>query len=411
MKTSKRDKEEILKGILKGFFDRNTISKFIKSLPVDAQTKRNPKISTKTIDLIGGKMVNPVQSGLLLDFIITKAEAALTEKKLLSLLLKLGNYSIASGEFASAVYIFEKLASITSGGNTANQITADSFLSLADIFSRQALWGISSNYINEAYNIYRKLKNNKGCADCENILGSIQGELGNLKQAQTHFENALSLIKNKKDTGTKGKIEINLGIINNILGNYDSALKYYKNALVKFSSIKDYKKIADIDHNIGMLHSKMHKYRLAIKEFDKSIHLSYKKRYLPTLGISYLGKAAVYAIKEDYKLSSFFAEKALQVCHKINDRLSIADIYKVKGIIHRDTKNYKLAEDYLATSLRINTELDNEMNKAETEFELGLLYKRMNKKSESRSFFMRSKQYFRKIGALKEVKEIDRLLK
>jgi len=52
-------------------------------------------------------------------------------------------------------------------------------------------------------------------------------------------------------------------------------------------------------------------------------------------------------------------------------------VYKIKDIIHRDTKDYELAENYLCTSLRINKELNNEMNKAETEFELGLLYKYM----------------------------------
>lgn len=410
MKTSKRAKEDILSDILIEFFDKNAFSKLRKKLPVKTQATRIPKISTKSVDLIESGAINPFQTDSPIDFIITTAEASLSEEKFLQLLSKLGGYSISSGEFTPAVYIFEKLVAITKGKTKLNKITADSLLSLGDIFSRQALWGISFNYINDAYNIFRKLNNNKGCADCENILGSIHGELGNLKEAHIHFERALSFLKHKKDNCIKGKIEINLGIINNIQGNFDLALEYYNNALDKFKSMNDLKRIAEIRHNIGILHSKTHKYELAIKEFDQSIYLSSKRKYLPTLGVSYLGKAVVYAIQEDYKLSSLFAEKALEVSHKINDKLSIADVYKVKGIIYRDTKNYELAESYLSTSLRINKELNNEMNKAETEFELGLLYKYMNKKSESRSFFLSAKKYFTKIGALKEVREIDRLL-
>ena len=149
---------------------------------------------------------------------------------------------------------------------------------MGDIFSKQALWGISFNYINGAYNIFRKFNNDKGCADCENLLGAIHGELGNLSQAHIHFEKALSFLKNKKDYRTKAKIEINLGIINNIQGNFDLALKHYNNALEKFNSVNDLKIIAEIKHNIGMLHSKMHLYRQAIEEFDQSIDLSSKKR-------------------------------------------------------------------------------------------------------------------------------------
>ena len=410
MKISDRDNWEALSNILETFFDKKTISELSKKFPNTTQTKKGPRNSTKSTDLLNSRIIGELNVGQSVDFIITKAEAELSGEYLSLLLSKLGNYCIDTGKFTAAVYIFEKLVAATRGKGTSNKVTADSLLSLGDIFSRQALWGISFNYISEAYNVYRKLESNEGCADCENILGSIHGELGNLKQAHIHYEKALLLLKNKKKFSTKGKIEINLGIIHNILGNYEQALKYFKKALVKFNYLKDFKRIAEINHNLGMLHSKMHNYRLAMKGFDKSIHLSSKGKFLPTLGISYLGKAVVYAIHEDYELSSLFAERALDICSKINDKLSIADIYKVKGIIHRDTKNYKLAENYLATSLRINTELKNELNKAETEFELGLLYKYMDMESDSKSYFKRAKKYFTKAGALKEVKEIERML-
>jgi tetratricopeptide (TPR) repeat protein len=410
MKISKRDKWDALNNILGAFFNKKTVSEFCKKLPDRIESKKKPKISTKSTDLLNSSIINQLNASPSLDFIITKAEAELSEGKLSLLLCRLGNYCISTGEFTSAVYIFEKLVAASRGNGTSNKIKADSLLSLGDIFSRQALWGISFNYINEAYHIYRRLESNKGCVDCENLLGSIHGELGDLKQAEIHYKSALLLLNNTKDLSTKGKIEINLGIINNILGNYESALKYFKKALVRFNSLKDLKRIAEISHNLGMLHSKMHNYRLAMKGFDQSIYLSCQGKFLPTLGISYLGKAVVYAIQEDYHMSSLFAEKALEICYKINDKLSIADIYKVKGIIHRDTKNYKLAENYLATSLRINTELKNELNKAETEFELGLLYKNMNRKNDSKSYFIKAKKYFEKAGALKEVKEIDKML-
>ena len=410
MKTPKKEKKSNLSDILIEFFDTNTISKLNKNLPIKTQVIRTPNISIRTTDNNSNEIINLFQAESPIDFIITEAEAILSKENFYKLLSKLGNYSIGSGQFASAVYTFEKLATITKGKGKLNKIAADSLLSLGDIFSRQALWGISFNYIYDAYGIFRKLSNDEGCADCENLLGAIHGELGNLSQAYIHFEKALSLLKNKKDSSRKAKIEINLGIINNIQGNFYLALKHFKNALEKFNSVKDLKIIAETKHNLGMLHSKMHLYLKAIKEFDQSINLSLRKGYLPTLGISYLGKAAVYAIQKDYKLSSFFAEKAQEVCHKLNDKLSLAEVYKIKGIIHRDTNNYELAESYLTTSLRINEELHNEMNKAETEFELGLLYKYMDKESKKKSCLINAKKYFIKIGAVKEVKEIDNLL-
>jgi tetratricopeptide (TPR) repeat protein len=409
MNAPKREKENSLKVILSGFFDRQTVLDFTREFPAKTNVSNKPQISTKYVNLLASQPIDLSFDNTPIDFIITKAEAILSEGKLLKLLSGLGNYTIVSGESTSAVYIFEKLLAITKAKPKANLLTARTLLSLGNVFSRQALWGISLNYINEAYSIFKKLNNKNGCADCENLLGSIYGELGNLKQAQIHFEAALAFLKNNNDACLKGKIEINLGIINNIEGHYESAFKYYKSALKTFNARKDLQRVAEIRHNLGMLNSKMHKYELAIKEFDRSISLSSKWKYLYTLGISYLGKAVVHAIKEDYQLSDLFAGKALEVCHKINDRLSVADIYKVKGIIHRDTRNYELAENYLLTSLRINEELNNEMNKAETEFELGILYKHMGNSGKSITYFGNAKKYFIKIGAADEVKEINKL--
>ncbi|MDR3625461.1 MAG: tetratricopeptide repeat protein [Ignavibacteriaceae bacterium] len=409
MSAPKRENENSLKDILCDFFDAQTVLNFTRGCSTKTSKSKTSTISAKNV-ILAGQPANPFIDYSPIDFIITRAEVELAEGELLKLLSRLGHHSITSGDFTSAVYIFEKLLAISKAKPKTNLLTARTLLSLGDIFSRQALWGISFNYINEAYSLFKQLNNNKGCADCENLLGSIYGELGNLKQAQIHFEAALAFLKHNNDACLKGKIEINLGIINNIEGNYKAAFKYYKSALNKFNTGKDLQRVAEIRHNLGMLNSKMHKYELAIKEFDRSISLSSKKQYLYTLGISYLGKAVVHVIKEDYELSDLFAEKALQVCHKINDRLSIADVYKVKGIIYRDTKNYELAENYLLTSLRINTELKNEMNKAETEFELGILYKRMKNSAKSKTYFEDAKIYYTKIGALNEVKGINKLI-
>ena len=410
MKYPKREKENSLKIILSDFFDAKTVLNLIGELPAKTTGYNNPKISTKDIDLLKSQESTSFPENFPLDFIITKAENSLSRAKFLKLLEKLGNYSINSGEFTSAVYIFEKILAITKLKPKAGLITARTLLSLANIFSRQALWGISFNYIDEAHSLFKKLNNTDGCADCKNLLGTIYGEIGNLQLARLHFEEALNLLKKKKNIRLKGKIEINVGIIYNIEGNYNLALKYYKSALDRFNTGRDLQRVAEIRHNLGMLYSKMRRYETALKEFDKSIKLSSKMNSLYTLGLSYLGKAVILTIREDYRSGDFFAGKALEVCHKVNDRMSEADIYKVKGIINRDTNNFKPAENYLLTSLRINTELKNELNKAETQFELGLLYKRMNKLKESRSCFKSAKEYFMKIGAAQEINDIDKLL-
>jgi tetratricopeptide (TPR) repeat protein len=98
----------------------------------------------------------------------------------------------------------------------------------------------------------------------------------------------------------------------------------------------------------------------------------------------------------------------MEICYNLNDRLSIADIYKIKGIIERNLSNFKLAENYLLTSLRINRELNNALNRAETLFELGNLYIDMGQKNKALENFLASMEYFQNInltGMIKKLKE------
>jgi len=110
-----------------------------------------------------------------------------------------------------------------------------------------------------------------------------------------------------------------------------------------------------------------------------------------------LNKALIYTKLNDFQLADVFADKAMEIAHKINDRLSVADIYKIKGVIKRCTKNYEMSENYLQTSLRINTDLQNLLNLAETNYELGLLCVDIKKLKDAKKYFNLAVKQFKQL--------------
>jgi tetratricopeptide (TPR) repeat protein len=94
-----------------------------------------------------------------------------------------------------------------------------------------------------------------------------------------------------------------------------------------------------------------------------------------------------------------------------NDKLTIAEVYKIKGIIQRNKENYSTAENFLLTSLRLNDELGNQLNHAETSYELGILYNLTDDKEKSEKHFTDALGYYKKINADEEVNVIEDLLK
>jgi tetratricopeptide (TPR) repeat protein len=236
----------------------------------------------------------------------------------------------------------------------------------------------------------------------------LYGEQGDLKKALNHFEKSLSFLNTSKNNALVGMLEINLGIICNMQGNVDQAFTYFQRALVKFEQTQSINRIAEIRHNLGMLFTQKGEFDSALTEFDKSISLSAEAGLLSKLGISFLGKASIFIQLKDFNLAAGFADKAMEICYKLNDRLSMADIYKVKGVIERFRGNLKLAENYLLTSLRINQELSNALNSAETLAELGYLYVHMGQNNKALENFLSALDYYKSInmsGMVKKLKD------
>ncbi|MHB8336886.1 MAG: hypothetical protein ACYC6P_07965 [Ignavibacteriaceae bacterium] len=118
------------------------------------------------------------------------------------------------------------------------------------------------------------------------------------------------------------------------------------------------------------------------------------------LGLSYLQTDYIYTRMNDLFKAKDFVGKAMKICKKLNDTLSIAEIYKVKGIFEREGKNYGASENYLITNLRKNQELKNKHNEAEVFFELSKLYNKIGKAKEEKAAMFSSYQFFKGIGAI-----------
>jgi tetratricopeptide (TPR) repeat protein len=400
-----------LQEVLAGFFSERDISElkkniFNNSFPRNENLKFKPS-DQKQIDVdISDSYLKEFQ----FQIIITLAEQKLNKTRYIEFLLTFGDYAISLGENEFAIETHKRILNESKSDINFKNLAANASYSIGEIYSREAKWIESFEYIKRAFNLFKQQNDIKGCAKCENLLGTVYGERGDLKEAANHFEESLRYLDEKKDAVLIGKIEINLGIINNIYSNYDQALFYYNRALINFQRLNDHHKLAQIRHNIGITYLKKKEYVRALKELDKSIAISLNDSIYSILGISYITKAFIFAQMEDVELSKAFADKAMEICYKTNDKLSVAEIYKVEGMIKRVQKNYSVAENYLHTSLRINKEYKNLLNRAETSLELGILYKEWMKPDKANSCFNDALRYFKKIKAVHEIENIEQHL-
>ncbi len=390
---------EELQGALRYFNEERHISKKAASL----LKKNYPDVSKENSN------ENYFYRNLIENF-LTYADTKLPPGSFFDLILNFAQNAVLTGDLNLGQNIYALAYSKSSNKKEYLDVKANALLGLGEICLRQSFGSEALKYLRKGLNLFLKEKNFAGAAKCENLLGSLFGNRGEFEKAKDHFENALKMIDSSKEKFLTGMIEGNLAIASQAQKDYNSAFAYHYRALNNFEQINDYKGIALGRYNLGFLFLQKNEFDSALVEFDLSINSSLKNKYLATLNLSYFGMSETYLKLKDFPLSIAFADKALEISFKINDRLTIADSYKVKGIIQRELKNNEFAENYLQTSLRINNETGNKLNYAETSYELGLLYKDW-KKGKSFKYLNEALKINKEIGIQPEVEKIEALLK
>lgn len=399
----------IVEEALENFFDKTLKKDFINKITEGTTSfedfRKKDELNKTSLEISTSSLTR-----YQLDQLITFAEINLPEDKFLEFLIYLGQHTITSGENPIALEIHEKIIKLCSNRVEMSDITANALLAIGEIYSRQAQWELSINYLDRSIKIFREENDTKGNIHCQNILGTIYGDQGNLNKAKEHFENALIALQEIKDTALIGTIEINLGIINSMQGNFNEALSFLKRALLHFEKVSDIKRISEIKQNLGMVYTKKKEFSAAINQFNESIELSIRSNYLQNLGIAYINKAHVYLHLADFDLAAAFSDKAMDIASKINDKLSIAEVYKIKGVINRFKNNIPSAENSLLTSYRLNKDLNNQLNIAEVACELGILFKKKGDFEKGNQYLNEALGYFKKIDSKADISYIEKLV-
>jgi len=366
-------------------------------------------ISSKISDLYKRQLdikIDESTDRIQIDRAITLAEKKLESDKCYEFILELGNICIASGKINFAQEIFSKINKKSNN----KIIKAKSLIGLADIHSRRANWTRGISLVTEAESIFKENNDIMGLANCFNMLGSISGEMGEIERAKNYFNQSLVFANDSPDQELNAKIETNLGVVNSILGNTDESVMHYESAMMIYKQIGDLRRVAEVYLNIGLNFLDAGDTKSSLAALDKGIEISIEYRYLGVLSLLYHAKSQALIADREIQSAKEFADKALSLSHNLDDKQTIAEIYKIRGIISKKMNDIQTSENYLMISLRINTSLRNSLNIAEVSIELATLYKDQGKHELSKYYYSQAIDYFRKSNAPDKVMRIEKML-
>jgi tetratricopeptide (TPR) repeat protein len=345
-----------------------------------------------------------------LDQVITLCDATLTREDCSAAYLEIGDLIKTAGALDLAGELYSRALAAGEHSSRLSLRTgtmAEAFLRRGEVRSCLGQWQSSRADLLKSRSLFRSLKEAVAVGRVDNILATNYAEQGKISQARRLFQDACRTFQNAGHSEMTGTALMNLGILFNIRGNYDDALAHYRRALTTFEQLGDVRRLAQLHHNIGMTYLLKGRTGEALKAFDFSQFLASKEHLLPVMATALLGKATVQYRKNDLPVALKLVSQALTMFEQCGDRLGQADGYKLKGMIHRDMNAYPLAESYLQTSLRLNTELHNRLNVAETQFELGTLERRRHNTKAALSAYAKARHLFVEVGADHEAQKTE----
>jgi len=393
--------------ILKAHLDPKDLSGFLAELK-DAEAYEKIVLREPQQQPVDGEN-GTSRVGERLDHLITFLKGRVSETETCDALLEIGSAFKRYGDLHRAEELF---TCILSNGLTMKdeRYVGEAHLGRGEVYCLLGRWKDSVTDLNRSRRIFTRMKEHSLLGKVENIIGTGYAEQGKLWEARRHFRLALEMFERVEEKQMTGMALMNLGIVQNIMGQYDVALAQYNRAKPYFEGTGNLVRLAELHHNIGMSYALKSSFTEAFREFDISICLSTRIGNMNLLGLAMLGKAQCLFQLRDFSMALKLIAQAMGCFNASHDRLSLADAYRVRGMIHRELGKFRYAEVCLRTSLRINQELDNRLNIAETTFEIGVLECKRGRTKEAMNDFCGALQCFKKVGALKEVARVETIM-
>jgi len=286
-------------------------------------------------------------------------------------------------------------------------------LLLGRVEAHRNQWAAAQRWFEESLQHFSQAEDTAGVISAHLDLGTLSAQLWDIAQARTHFSQAQDLLGDQQDGVLGLKLQNNLAIMEGMIGEAAQAAD-------RFATLLTHPHAEAPDYRIHLLINQ----GIAIKETgdtDKALELLTQAVEeaiaLPATRLIGLGSLALSEImlkQHKFDTGQEHLVRAFKIFSRLHDRSSLADSYRVFGILHRETGYLDLAAAKFDISVAMNTESGDLLTLSETYYEYSLLAKRQKDAAKQREYLEKSLEYAEQMAAAPRIRklreELDQLL-
>ncbi len=319
------------------------------------------------------------------------------------------NLCLQHGEFQKARAAVSYLSNIIPEMDLSNQ--ADLLMLKAKLAFLANEWEDSRVNTLKALHHYKQLDHQVGLLNAYNNLGILAFEQWETEKGKRYFTRAKSVIKTLHDDLSNSaarnlSIQSNLGVIEDIQGNSEQALTIFNDILEHISDDQSHIKVNTLISK-GITLRNLHKFQETTQVLVEARKLAAEHNFHRLLGLIHLALADVEVRKGEFEKAQVDATNAFTIFAKLQDSVSLADTYRVFGMLYREQIHYDLAESQFKISLMLNKRYDNLLNLSETYYELSRLAKKQLEPCLQKEYLQEAIKYAEAMDADQRTKRLQ----
>ena len=283
-------------------------------------------------------------------------------------------------------------------------------MSMGNLYGDMGQWDESIEYLKKGLLISKEIDNLRRKARIINNIGVINLFKGDTSIGYVNLKESLTICEAINAEDIYIMTLNNMGIYYDIIGEWRKAIEVYKNSLAISKKNKNIIEMSNTMGNIGFAYSSLNKSEQAIYYFKESIKISERIGDIYNKGINYIHLGEEYLRKDKFKEVKYYISNAEKIFMELEDKLGLADIFKLKAILCKKQKEWKKSEEYFKRAIKIYSKQGDKLNEGETYYEWGDMFILKKDVDSARKRLIKSKKILASIGARKHIDEIEEKL-
>ena len=342
---------------------------------------------------------------------LTTLEGSVASRSVVDSIIESANRAVAEGDRALGRERYQSALFLLAGDPTAGSKAATVLRRVGRTYLDDGDLDTGLDCLAAALAVAEASRDDAQKAHTINVIAISHWQRGEFEAAEELYVEAGRLARAAGDDWLIAMVEQNLGVIANTQRNHDLALAHYTASLERYRALSLDSDTARVLNNIGMVHASAERWQDAENAYAEAWAASTRCGDTWARLMVEVNRTGLLIARRSFSQATASANRILKEASQISDTRLLAETYKHRGIIARETSELADAERYFQLAFEHAMVRQDLLLAAETAREQAELFLALERNREALHALGQAHRLFGQIRIPHELADVSRRLR